>query len=737
MSAETQAVQRKLSKLHDPGELHHRKSTPNSSLCGRCLELRLEEAIGNIEPPGSFTRRTALDVKIADVGQYYRQKSNNGCKLCHMLSVSRVTIDQASNKPRDCEDGDELHVFELCEDLSCSLRPSFRQGGFLRGRTSLYLAVVPSGFTRNNEILGLHGERNGFITIRRRGTPQLQLFAPQVVSPLFDLSMARHWLQYCKKNHERLCSRKDSAPSKLHLIDCHSLKVIPAPFQADYLALSYVWGVSTAEPKPPISTVASEPDGIPLESPVPAVIADAISVTLGLGFYYLWVDRYCINQDSHSKHEQINQMDLIYQQAELTIIAAAGDDPEFGLPGITSRARCGQHTVKFGDLDIIPILRHPHFTIRSSRWSTRGWTFQESALSRRNLAFTDDQVYFECNAMNCHESLLSDLDTLHVEDKSQFMEILQSGLFGRTEKLKYGHFDKLSMEPDHNLVLFMGMIEQYTARDLTYAADSLNAFTGIIRKFTTPGTHLSQIRGVPLCHRRISAAGSFRNGLGWSHKTPACGARDHPRRRPEFPSWSWAGWAGEIQYKTTFFDGRLSKLSHWRDNYYLADDRSVDIETGSGLKFSVAAYINKATGLPQDTVSPAAIHLQAYLLPPSAFSYDVFPTTKLRVLQYPARLALSVGPWDIPHFIQSLRNTDQRRCIYLGEFSDTMSIMVLMVLEAKDDSWSRIGLVHVDQASFKDLGFRKIRDEYIKKSQSISQLARRSIGMEATSYRII
>lgn len=721
MSAESKAVQRTLSKLYELEEIYHGKGSPSSSLCTECLKLRLEAALGNIEPPGCFTRRgQALDVKIADVGQYYRQQPSYSCRLCHLLSLSRVTVQQPGSKWQDCKDEDELHVFELCEDLSCSLRPSFRRGGVLRGQSALYLAVVPSGFTRNDEIMELHGERNGFLAIRRRGAPQPRLFAPQVVSPVFNLSLAQHWLHYCKRNHQRLCSRKIKRPTNLHLIDCLSRQVIPAPYHADYTALSYVWGMPTTAANPSRSTIPSGNERIPLPSPLPTVITDAICVTLGLGFRYLWVDRYCIDQDSHSKHQQINQMDLIYQYAELTIIASAGNDPEFGLPGIISRARYGQHMATVGDFDIMQTLRHPHITIQSSRWSTRGWTFQESALSRRNLAFTDEQVYFECNAMNCHESLSSDLDTLHMEDKSHFMDILHAGLFGRTEKLRYGHFDESNMQPPHKLVRFMGMVEQYTARDLTYDTDSLNAFTGIIRKFVTSETSLSQICGVPFLPRGGYVFGSFIDGLGWSHKASAC----DPQRRPEFPSWSWAGWAGGIEYERRSRKGEPQGLGAACECFIELDGR---------LKVDPSAYIDEAKGVSQDAIRPAAIYLRAQALPVSAFSYHKStPNFTLQVFEYSARLALSAGPWGVSHLFKSLQNANQRRCIYIGNLENSA---LIMVLEAQDDSWSRVGLLYLDGVSYTD--FRNRWDKFEMESPHVSSSTTRSIERGRVSFRII
>ncbi|KAH3995743.1 hypothetical protein HBI56_146050 [Parastagonospora nodorum] len=54
-----------------------------------------------------------------------------------------------------------------------------------------------------------------------------------------------------------------------------------------------------------------------------------------------------------------------------------------------------------------------------SHCSTRGWTFQEAALNRRRLVFTEDQLYFECRTMNCSESAHYPLGQMHVESKAE------------------------------------------------------------------------------------------------------------------------------------------------------------------------------------------------------------------------------------------------------------------------------------------------------------------------------
>jgi Heterokaryon incompatibility protein (HET) len=66
----------------------------------------------------------------------------------------------------------------------------------------------------------------------------------------------------------------------------------------------------------------------------PKVISDGMIVTKTLGLQYLWVDKFCIDQENpNEKHDQISRMDAVYKRTEITIIAAAGDDENRGLPG--------------------------------------------------------------------------------------------------------------------------------------------------------------------------------------------------------------------------------------------------------------------------------------------------------------------------------------------------------------------------------------------------------------------
>ncbi|KAF2489918.1 HET-domain-containing protein, partial [Lophium mytilinum] len=207
------------------------------------------------------------------------------------------------------------------------------------------------------------------------------------------------WLLFCEDHHSRMCKTLlfPQLPS-FQVIDCQSRTVVPWVYEDTgrvFLTLSYVWGNAYIE--------SLGVDGA-LPALLPAVIEDSITVTLRLGYRFLWVDRYCIPQtDEAAKAIQIGNMNLIFEHSELTIIAASGNDPSYGLPGVNGNPRRTYPSVTIKDHTFHPFLSNAAHEITHSMWNTRGWTYQEALLSRRCLMFTDSQVFFQCRGMHCQE----------------------------------------------------------------------------------------------------------------------------------------------------------------------------------------------------------------------------------------------------------------------------------------------------------------------------------------------
>lgn len=174
-------------------------------------------------------------------------------------------------------------------------------------------------------------------------------------------------------------------------------------------------------------------------------------------------------------------MDAIYKNSELTIIGAAGQDESYGLPGVGARGRLHQFVAKLDGATLFWDPIDPHEVISLSHWSTRGWTFQEALLSRRRLVFTEDQVYFQCNTMNCFESNHCALDKLHVKNRSKTIESVRAGIFGNSKHQNPGKLVRDEESLNESFGRYLSNVEDYTSRKLSFDEDSLNAFHGVIR----------------------------------------------------------------------------------------------------------------------------------------------------------------------------------------------------------------------------------------------------------------
>lgn len=73
----------------------------------------------------------------------------------------------------------------------------------------------------------------------------------------------------------------------------------------------------------------------------------------------------------------VNRMDQIYQGARLTIVAAAGTDAYYGLPGVSpvTPRKEKQITAVINGMTITSMLEAAQGAIDFSRWITRAWTW--------------------------------------------------------------------------------------------------------------------------------------------------------------------------------------------------------------------------------------------------------------------------------------------------------------------------------------------------------------------------
>jgi hypothetical protein len=191
----------------------------------------------------------------------------------------------------------------------------------------------------------------------------------QVVNETWDVNMALSWMQTCLQDHISTCTERLAEVVDMALIDCDSMSIVQADASSRWVALSYVWGAGYQS-----ITVPRLRSGSRLPDCLPRTIDDAITVTKQLGYRFLWVDEYCIDQHSEQQRNlQIGHMDEIYRHADVTIVAAAGDNKAYGLPGVNKTKRRRIKAVSLPGITLFANVDGPGFTLEKTKWFTRAW----------------------------------------------------------------------------------------------------------------------------------------------------------------------------------------------------------------------------------------------------------------------------------------------------------------------------------------------------------------------------
>ena len=250
-----------------------------------------------------------------------------------------------------------------------------------------------------------------------------------------------------------------------------------------------------------------------------------------LGKRYLWVDLVCIDQfDLQDKRNQIGKMWSIYRGAHVTLVALSAESANVGLPRLGSNKRFHpQISCRVGGKRLVGLMPTLSQQIWESPWGTRAWTLQEAMLSNRCLYLSDHQLYYECNAMQCCESLDQARSWAHTlgPDSNPTQEGYVSWLMSQNGP---GCLKNPLDQRTHRLGHFGAKVTLYSYRRMTNDTDALNAFLGVLQRLETM-YDTGFFWGLPVA--------DFQWGLLWYSQSP-------PTRREGFPSWSWAGWKGGV-----------------------------------------------------------------------------------------------------------------------------------------------------------------------------------------------
>lgn len=436
-------------------------------------------------------------------------------------------------------------------------------GGALRG----HISIIQHSDKRieSSTINGRANELDKFDFRFDRVQRPLELFGG--ADSELNVHLVRSWLNVCETQHDDCndaigCNNSYSQFGLL-LVDVMDHCLVDANSGYRYVALSYVRGgadmIETRrnnEVHRKESQALSEDKLRAKGETLPQIVKDAMDFTRKIGQRFLWIDVLCIVQDGKNKIEQIMRMDAIYSQAWLTVAAVSGASAHEGLPGVSRDCRSPPRECKtvngldiylrgrdYGrDTDItqvhtskLHLMTEPpglDIQVDTLPYETRAWTFQERLLSRRCIYLTKHQAYFHCRSSCVSETD----DAIGIpENSSKTFDHLFRHEYKATSstlsKLRGKSFNK------SRFLQYASLVEQYSRRQMTCADDILNAFSGLsavlrhnwATKFTC---------GIP--------SSFFHEALLWFPASTNFARRSTSKQA--FPTWSWAGWQGGVQY---------------------------------------------------------------------------------------------------------------------------------------------------------------------------------------------
>lgn len=541
-------------------------SGPPCILCEHCSRLDLESM---------FTRET-IEQAIGPLSNY----STVYCGFCTLVSEAiALTLGGDWTTLKLCEALDESPKLFMQSRSPLRVQAADGPVEYPQPRLLLALDKIPEGLRQDPAVLNKEVKKikNRHIVGELECIPDLDVplsiiadayVTRREVKPRVDVDLVKEWLEECQ-SHQHSEARGGASNNFLfqepgfRLIDVEEERLVQHTDPSDYIALSYVWGAvptvlhkdESSEKKPVLLTTKENHERLAAagglseskveeaeDARVPNTVRDAMEFTRQLGMKYLWVDTLCIIQDDEvDKGRLMGGMDDVYANSTATLIAADGIDADAGLRGVGDRSEKAPSPVKIplppgqGSLNLSICLTSLTEQVRSARWNTRGWTFQEQALSQRCLYFTPTELFFNCSEAQLREG--------YAVDDQECEVTMRTGPPWWTRNLR--------KDPDPTPYRYLGdttalggmeyqaAVQDYMRKNLTYSDDVLNAFEGAFNRFSDADREarlgIKKAQAIPA---RLLYLGLLWYPSNEATKRPAITKREEGSLT-HFSSWSW------------------------------------------------------------------------------------------------------------------------------------------------------------------------------------------------------
>lgn len=298
---------------------------------------------------------------------------------------------------------------------------------------------------------------------------------------------AQKWIDDCLMNHNDCLKGTTPKEYPTRLLEIHetSVRLITpekSGFASCYAALSYCWGRKPFKclkisGKKNAFTMEEFQQGIPLDN-LPIVFQEIISILKSLSFQgspirYLWIDAYCIIQDSKEDWaRECVRMKDVYQNCDICLAIANAEHPNQScLRGFTPDSTPPFEAEAYPSLDspqkcVIISKHYFHDALYDQPLSSRGWPLQERLLSPRVLSLGLGELFWDCKRkQNVCESFPLGPDAL-------------GKVFQKADLQRKPLPDEASLE--ENQKAWAEIVDEYTDRALSFPAqDKLIAISAI------------------------------------------------------------------------------------------------------------------------------------------------------------------------------------------------------------------------------------------------------------------
>jgi hypothetical protein len=376
----------------------------------------------------------------------------------------------------------------------------------------------------------------------------------------FDIIKA--WLDDCDKNHKRcLPMRPNLPPTRLidvGTLELPSLRLVESSSlpQSErkllkYIALSHPWGSS-----PPHVHFVTDNQNVKIHrekeipNELPQTLADAIKTTRHLGVRYIWIDSICIIQGEGGDFaKEADRMEAVFSSAYCVIAATSAEGSSSGFLNRNSKRQLDA-VVSLDDERQDPVCIPTRGTdgkatglifvdepfddfdrdVLRGSLNQRGWVFQERALARRTIHFTNNQAYWECG------------DGIRCETLTK-MKNTRVGFLGDPNFPRYG----MRGSKGGDIVFYEDLYEQYSNLAFSKFEDRPFAISGLEQRLSKA---LKEKGGSDLGYWGIFDD-YWGRGLLWRR---AAGVEkmarltNGPSGGDAAPSWSWEGHSGGITF---------------------------------------------------------------------------------------------------------------------------------------------------------------------------------------------